>query len=296
MQNTELRTTSRIAVVSGAEPADWRKLYDRIDGRPVGLTVFLANASVVVVTLGTLLAVAMCMAWGIWKIYPGIAMHVLACFVVPPAFLCAAAGGQGAGNLFFRIWFGMDNAARRGFAARLTLGNAPEQWPGMVRRWLFSGNWLGAPACDHRFPYMRIFVLGDAPATCAEEDAIWRDVHQALCGDARIESGCNHREISYPAELPKWSRHAGAGDGLDALRARIGALAADEWVAHLWSRANRQWPALGESAFPAAERRDCFEMRHLSLPGGREGLAVILRPPVMPEAAIIAERMHAAAA
>ncbi len=270
--------TSRIAVVGGAEPADWQSIYDRIAARANTATVAMTNAFAACITLVSLFAGMAALGWCIWQIYPSISLEYMACFVVPPAFLLAAAAGQAGGNLFLRYRFGLDQATRRGFAARLTLGRAPEQWPGLVRRWLFTGDWLGKPACDQRMPYMRIFVLGNPPETCSQEDAIWQEVHDVLCGEDHLEAGCNHREICYPTELPEWSRHIGKGDGLDSLRQRIGTHEADEWVSHLWRRAHRQWPAIGMLDTNAGFHRDCFELHRLALPGGLEGLVVILRP------------------
>lgn len=286
---------NRIAVASGAEPGDWQTIHDRIDSRPAKLTSTLVNVSAAAATFLGLFATIAMLASAIWWIYPDTSAYYMACFVVPPGFLVGAAAGQAGGNVFLRLWFGLDDATRRGFATRLTLGRAPGHWPGAVRRWLFSGDWLGAPACDMRLPYVRIFALGAAPATCREEDELWREIHGTISGDSTWEAGCNHREISYPQELPAWVRQVNKGDGVEALQKRIGRQAASDWVAHLWRRACRQWPALGDGSLPDAFRRDCFEIHSLALSRGREALVVVLRPTETPAEAEIAENKVAAA-
>ncbi len=271
-------SSHRIAVDGGSEPGDWQAVYDRLNRRANGLAAVLVKSVAAAGTFAGIFAVAGLIAAGIQYFHPMISPYYLACFVLPPALLAGAAAGQASGNLFFRTWFGLPEASRRGFAARLTLARAPEAWPAEVRRWLFAGDWLGTPTLDLSLPYLRVFILGPAPATCGEEGELWREIHASVACDSLIEAGANHREISYPRQLPDWARRVEKGDGLAELEKRIGAGAATEWARHLWRRAGRQWPALGADEFPGRDRRDCFELHSLSLSGGREALLLILRP------------------
>lgn len=288
--------SDRIAVEQGAEPTDWQDIYERVDRRANGLAPVLVKAAAATSTFAGIFMAAAALALGISRVYPEISVYYLACFVLLPALLAGAAAGQAGGNLLFRLWFGLDDASRRGFATRLTLARAPETWPAEVRRWLFTGDWLGTPAYDLRLPYARIFVVGAAPATCREEDALWREIHDALSIDCLCEIGGNHREISYPRELPAWAKQIGRGDGFDELQKRIGADRATEWTAHLWRRAVKQWPALEAEAFPGGNRPECFELHSLNLAGGREALLVALRPANFVEEAFAEPEQHVHAA
>lgn len=270
--------SNRIAVDPGAEPADWQEVYDRLERRSRQLSATLLKGTAAGSTLAVALAVAGLIAMLVTGLHPDVSPYILAAFIIPPGLLAGAAAGQAGGNLFLRHWYGLDDCARRGFATRLTLARAPAHWPVALKRWLFTGDWLGSPAYDLRLPYLRIFIDGPAPLTCREEEALWEEVHALISGDARWEAGSNHREISYPRRLPGWARKVRSGDGFAELAGRIGAEAADEWVRHLWKRACRQWPGLGADAFPGETRKECFEIHSLLLANGREALAVILRP------------------
>ncbi|MCC8190327.1 MAG: hypothetical protein LIP77_06765 [Planctomycetes bacterium] len=268
----------RIAVVPGAEPADWRPVYDRLNRCSQRLEGFLLTAAAAAATFAGLFGTAGGMAAVILRHFPDIAAPLLAGAVILPGMLVGAAAGQAGGNLFMRLRYRLDDATRRGFATRLGLSRAPEGWHAGLRRWLFTGDWLGTPAYDLRLPYVRIFIVGDAPDTCRDEDAIWREIHGQISGDSLWEAGTNIREISYPHTLPGWAREVSKGDGFADLQRRIGRTEATEWVMHLWRRACRQWPALGANDYPEQARRECFEMHSLFLADGRQALVVVLRP------------------
>lgn len=289
-----LLTPPRIAVLNDVEPRDWQQIFARISrcgGRSLTVCTILAAAGATLVGLfGSMALLALAM----FNFVPDISSWALACFIIPPSFLSGAAVGQMGGNIFLRIRLGLDEVTRRGFAARLTLGRVPASWPNVVRRWLFTGDWLGAPACDARFPYMRIFILGEAPEHCKDEEAIWAEIQTQICGEVAWESGSSHREISYPSVLPEWARQVSRGDGIKELVGRIGQRAAEEWVSHLWRRACRQWPALSGPC-PSAQQTDSFELHYLSLSGNREALVVVLRPAgVFSDAAMEAQPADAA--
>lgn len=272
------RRVARIAVDRGEEPRDWQDIFDKLNAGSPGVAVVGLHAAVGVSTLTGLFATLAVLALAIWEFFPGISPHFLACLVAPPAFLVGAASGQAGGNLFFRLWFGLDGETRRGFATRLTLSRAPTRWPASLRRWLFTGDWMTSPSHDLRLPYAKIFVLGASPATCREEDALWREIHGQISGDSLWEAGANHREVSYPRRLPDWAAGIDRGCGADELRTRIGRATADDWITHLWRRACRQWPALGDGDFPAGARRECFEIHSIAVSGDRHALVVVLRP------------------
>lgn len=268
----------RIAVVQGAEPDDWRVIYDRLNDSSQKLASVLVKSSAAAGTFLGMFLVAGFVGLAVIHLIPDISAPVLAGVVILPGLMTGVATGQAAGNAFLRLWYRLDDATRRGFATRLGLGRAPLAWHPALRRWLFTGNWLGTPSYDLRLPYVRIFILGDAPATCREEDRIWREIHGQISGDSLWEAGTNVREISYPQQLPSWARDVGKGDGYADLRRRIGDDAASEWVMHLWRRAVRQWPALGVNDYPERARRECFELHSIPLADHREALVVVLRP------------------
>ncbi len=278
LSDNTAKSSRRIAVDSGAEPGDWQTIYDRLNRRAISMASVLTKTSAAGGTFLGIFAVAGILTMIVEAIHPRVSPYYLACFVLPPALLAGAAAGQASGNLFLRAWFGLGEATRRGFAARLTLARAPAEWPSEVARWLFAGDWLETPSLDHRLPYARLFIMGSSPATCREEDELWREVHDAVSCGSLLEPGANHREISYPRQLPAWARQVGRGDGLDELATRIGAGAANEWATHLRRRASRQWPILGSGGTAGMERRECFELHSLALSGGREALLVVLRP------------------
>lgn len=266
----------RIAVVQGNEPEDWRRIYNRLD-RSSGMEILLKGSAALFTFFG-IFSVAGVLAAIAFNLFPNVSPYYLSACVILPGLLGGAALGQTGGNLFLRLRFGMDSATRRGFATRLSLARSPDSWPVSVKRWLFTGDWLGSPAYDLRLPYVRIFVKGDAPHTCRDEDALWREIHGQISGDSLWEAGANIREISYPSELPAWAREVEKGDGYSDLEKRIGPDEANAWVMHLWRRACRQWPALGANDYPEKARRECFEMHSMPLTGGREALVVVLRP------------------
>lgn len=266
----------RIAVVQGNEPEDWRSIYNRLD-RSAGMEFLLKGFAALFTFMG-IFSVAGLLAAIAFKLFPNVSPYYLSAGVILPGLLGGAALGQAGGNLFLRLRFGLDSATRRGFATRLSLARSPDAWPASVKRWLFTGDWLGSPAYDLRLPYVRIFVKGDAPRTCREEDAVWREIHGQISGDSLWEAGANIREISYPSELPAWAREVEKGDGYSDLEKRIGPDEANAWVMHLWRRACRQWPALGANDYPEKARRECFEMHSMPLSDGREALVVVLRP------------------
>lgn len=268
----------RIAVVQGAEPEDWRLIYDRLNDSSHKLASLLVKGAAATGTLLGLFAVSGLLTLSLLQFAPDISAHFLAGIVILPGLLTGVAAGQTAGNVFMRIWYRLDDSTRRGFATRLGLGRVPAKWHPALRRWLFTGDWLGTPAFDLRLPYVRIFILGNAPATCREEDGIWREIHGQISGDSLWEAGTNVREISYPQQLPSWARDVGKGDGYSDLQRRIGNDAASDWVMHLWRRAVRQWPALGVNDYPERARRECFEMHSIPLADHREALVVVLRP------------------
>lgn len=270
-------TPLRIDVAQGALPDDWNVVHDRIDRMPRRLTCVLLNVFVAAATFAGLFAVAGSMAVVVGSLMPDVSPYFLAGSVLLPGLLGGAAAGQAGGNLFLRLWYRVDDDCRRGFAIRLSLVRCPPDWPAPVRRWLFTGDWLGSPLLDQRLPYVRLFVRGAAPAACVEEEALWREIHQQLGGDG-CEVGASYREISYPAKLPAWAMDVRRGDGCAELRRRIGQEEAEAWVNHLWRRACRQWPALGVAARPDSLEKECFEMHYLKLSGGRDALAVTLRP------------------
>jgi hypothetical protein len=268
----------RIAVVQGSEPDDWRDIYDRLTSSSHSLAALLLKASAAVAVFAATAAVSGALALAILHCKADISPYYLASAVILPGLLAGAASGQMAGNLFLRLWYRLGGAARRGFATRLSLARCPRDWPAYLKRWLFTGDWLGSPAYDLRFPYMRIYIEGEAPLSCREEDALWREIHGYISGDSLWEAGTNIREISYPKELPAWARQVENGDNFADLRKRIGKNAASEWVMHIWRRACRQWPALGANDYPEQARRECFEMHSVPLADGRDALVVVLRP------------------
>lgn len=272
------RDANRIAVNHGAEPQDWQDIYNRLNDRAAKFSAFLFGGSVMGSTFFGLFAALGVLAYAARHLFPDISIHSLACLVCPPAFLVGAAAGQKGGNIFMRLWFSLSEETRRGFATRLTLGRAPAKWPATLRRWLFTGDWMTPPHFDARLPYVRIFVMGDSPATCKDEDELWREIHGEISGDTLWEAGANHREISYPRHLPSWAKNVGKGEGLDDLKSRIGDRTAVDWVTHLWRRACKQWPALNSHEYPLQARRECFEIHSLVLSDGREALVVVLRP------------------
>ncbi len=268
----------RIAVVQGALPDDWRQIHERLDRVARGATGLFLNLAAGGATFAVVVSVGWALAAGLLFFFPGMSAYALSGIVILPALLAGAGAGQAAGNVFLRVALGLDAATRRGFATRLSLARCPGEWPGYLRRWLFTGDWLGTPAHDLRVPYARIYVEGEAPLTCREEDGVWGEIHGEVSGEAVWEAGTNYREISYPGELPCWAMDVANGDGFQDLRRRIGERAASEWVLHLWRRACRQWPDLGDGDYPGAARRECFEMHFLTLSGGRRALVVVLRP------------------
>ena len=289
-------STARIAVDQGTEPEDWRAIYERMESSSPRLTSLVLKGTAAVATLLGLFAVSGTLGLIADAFFDDVSEYFLACLVVPPGILAGAAAGQYVGNLFLRFRFRLDDATRRGFATRLTLARAPAAWPTAVRRWLFTGDWLGSPAYDLRLPYVRIFVAGDAPVTCREEDELWREIHDAVSGAGVWEAGSNHREISYPRQLPGWAKSVEAGDGFVELQKRIGRNTAAEWVSHLWRRACGQWPGLGCNGFPAQSRRECFEIHFLTLYRGRHALVVVLRPSTFVEEMETKERREELAA
>jgi hypothetical protein len=246
--------------------------------RPKWLEKAAFQTAVALSTLFGLLGTSGVLFHVVVSLYPTISSVYLACFTIPPGFLVGAALGQAGGNRFLRLWHGMNEATRRGFATRLTFARAPQSWTRATKRWLFTGDWLAAPEYDHRLPYVRIFVSGRQPASCAEEDTLWREILARLSGDAEWEAGANHREISYPSQLPGWARTIDLADGARELENRIGKTVANDWVAHLWRRAARQWPLLGAAEFPAGAKKEAFETHYLTLSKNREALIVVLRP------------------
>lgn len=270
--------TMRIAVMQGALPDDWHAIYERLDRMPRRLSSLLLNAAATWATFMGLFAVAGAMVAVVLKLMPDISPYFLAGSAILPGLLGGAAAGQAGGNLFFRIWYRLDDATRRGFAARLTLARCPRDWPAPMRRWLFTGDWLGAPSSNPQLPYMRVFIKGPAPTTCRDEDLLWREIHGRISGEDDWEVGANVREASYPGDFPAWTLDVGLGGGYAELRNRIGEEEANAWVTHLWRRANRLWPALGANNDPGKARRECFEMHCLALADGRSALVVTLRP------------------
>ncbi len=268
----------RIAVVQGALPDDWRAIHERLDRAALGCTGFFLNLFAGSATFAAAVAAGWAMVRALLVFFSDMSAPALAAIVLLPALLAGAGAGQAAGNVFLRLALGLDGAARRGFATRLSLARCPGTWPGYLKRWLFTGDWLGRPAYDLRVPYARIYVEGEAPLTCREEDGLWGRIHSEVSGEALWEAGTNFREISYPSELPEWALKVENGDGFADLRRRIGEGEAEKWVTHLWRRACRQWPALGANDHPELARRECFEMHSLTLADGRRALVVVLRP------------------
>ncbi|MCC8167559.1 MAG: hypothetical protein LIQ31_15830 [Planctomycetes bacterium] len=127
VESTALKRHSpvRIAVVSGAEPDDWRRIYDRLNSSRHRLTALLQRTTVAVSTFVGVIAVAGLIAVGIVHLNPEVSPYYLIGGVMLPALLAGAACGQAGGNLFLRLWFRMDDATRRGFATRLTLARCP---------------------------------------------------------------------------------------------------------------------------------------------------------------------------
>ena len=271
-------TALRIAVVQGALPDDWRTIHERLNRGSHGFAGFCLKCFAGLATFSGVVLVGGALAAVIAHFFPGISPYYLSCAVILPALLAGAAMGQAGGNLFLRLYYRLDDETRRGFATRLSLARCPAGWPKYLKRWLFTGDWLGSPAYDLRLPYVRIYVQGDAPLTCREEDSMWREIHGNISGDSLWEAGTNIREISYPRELPSWAKQVEKGDGFADLQKRIGQNEASQWVMHLWRRACRQWPALGANDYPEKARRECFEMHSFTLTDGREALVVVLRP------------------
>ena len=268
----------RIAIVNDIEPGDWQDVFEVFQIRTERFSSFGFNAAVGIGTLSGLFGVVALFVSILGVFFPFVPQTYLACFVLPPGLLAGIAAGQGAGNAYMRLWFGINQATRRGFATRLTLARAPEGWPEVVTKWLFTGNWLKTPDYDARLPYVRVFVSGNAPKSCAEEDALWREIHSRVSGDGLWEAEANHRELSYPTTLPGWARLIEPGDGVHQLDIRLGRETSRQWLEHLWRRACRQWPLFGGGDYPVDARRECFEAHHLHLQGGREALMVVLRP------------------
>ena len=268
----------RIAVVQGALPDDWRAIYERLDKSAHNLAGFFLNLSAGAATFTAVVGVGWVLAWIIFALFPAMSEYFVCSAIILPALLAGVAAGQVAGNVFLRLYHRLDDATRRGFATRLSLARCPETWPAYLKRWLFTGDWLGSPSYDLRLPYVRIYVEGDAPLTCREEDTLWREIHGNISGDSLWEAGTNFREISYPSQLPSWAGEVEKGDGFGDLQRRVGQTEASQWVMHLWRRACRQWPALGVGDYPEQARRECFEMHSLTLDDGRKTLVVVLRP------------------
>jgi hypothetical protein len=272
------KISRRIAIKNDVEPEDWQDIYERIDSSAKRFPISLFHLTVGAGTLAGLFGTVSVFMVVLTQFFPFVAPSLLACFISPLGFLVGAAGGQLGGNLFFQLWLGLDRETRRGFATRLTLARAPEEWALQVKKWLFTGDWMNSPVYDARLPYVRIFVSGDAPVSCAEEDRLWREIHDKVSGDSLWEAGANHREISYPMHLPAWARKVETGDGVEELDKRLGSDVSHAWVRHLWRRACRQWPLLGSGEFPLNARKETFEAHHLFLQHGREALLVVLRP------------------
>lgn len=272
-------TSGRIVVDKGMEPEDWQGIYDRLNVKANAATMLAMHFVVGVATLASLFGAVAVFGYGVMTVFSDLSIYYLACLVVPPSFLLAAAAGHASGNAFLRLRLGLDEDTRRGFANRLTLSRSPASWPAAVRRWLFTGDWMSSPVCDVRLPYVRIFVVGDQPESCREEDALWREILGMLSCDGRGEAGVNHREISYPPELPNWARNlSGAGAGFAELKNRIGEATAEEWVDHLWSRARRQWSGIKSAHMDESFDRECFEIHSLMLGHDRQALVVVFRP------------------
>lgn len=269
---------ARIAIKNDVEPGNWDAILARVNTRSSAFSNLWFQMAVGGGVLAGLFGTFGFFAAILSHFFPYAPPAYLAVFIMPPGMLVGAAVGQLAGNYFMRTWFGIDEETRRGFATRLTLGRTPEGWPLLVKRWLFTGDWLKSPVFDPRLPYVRIFVSGAAPESCAEEDALWREIHCRVSGDSLWEAGANHREISYPQELPGWARKVEPGDGVEELDKRLGKTVSRQWLSHLWRRACKQWPLLGSGDYPADARRECFEAHHLYLSGEREALLVVLRP------------------
>ncbi|MCC8181263.1 MAG: hypothetical protein LIP23_10205 [Planctomycetes bacterium] len=276
--STGRHASRRIAVDRGEEPRDWQGIYDHLCNQMGCFSQSGMNATVVASTFVGLFSALAVLGMAIQLAFPAISIYLLAGVATPPAFLVGAAAGQAGGNLYLKLWSGLDDASRRGFATRLTLARTPAEWPDTVCRWLFTGDWMSSPVFDSRLPYVRIFIMGESPATCKEEDELWREIHATISGDSLFEAGANHREISYPRELPGWAKQVDKGDGIEQLKKRLGDRVATEWVEHMWKRAYRQWPALAAKNFPADARRECFELHSLMLQSGRDALVVVMRP------------------
>lgn len=273
-----MTTALRIAVVQGALPDDWRDLHGRLDAHANGTTEFRLHCAAVSAAVLAAAATDWMLSGTLSALSPDMSIVFTCLAALLPALLAGAAAGQAAGNLFLRLGIRMDTAARRGFATRLSLARCPDEWPGYLRNWLFTGDWLTLPVYDLRLPYARIYVEGETPLNCRSEDALWREIHHAVSGDSLWEAGANFREISYTDKLPSWSGLVEQGDGFEDLQVRIGREEASEWLTHLWRRACRQWPSLGKNDHPEQARRECFEMHSLALAGGRRALVVVLRP------------------
>ncbi len=269
---------NRIAIQNDVEPEDWQDVFEHMEKCSAAFSYFLFNSAVGVATMTGMFAVMAGLTALLAVFFPYVPQTYLACFTIPPALLAGVASGQFGGNCFLHFQFGIDQETRRGFATRLTLAHVPEDWPLQVKKWLFTGDWLKSPIYDPRLPYVRIFVSGKAPATCAEEDCLWREIHHKVSGDSLWEAGANYREISYPQQLPSWARKVEPGDGVAELDERLGQKVAREWIDHLWRRACKQWPLLGSGDYPTTARKECFETHHLYLFGNREALLVVLRP------------------
>lgn len=277
-RNITRHSALRIAVVQGTLPDDWRDIHGRIDGRALASHGTCLNLFAGAAAFATVVAAGWALAEAAAAVFPSMSAYLLCCLILLPSLLAGAAAGQFAGNLYLRCALGLDDETRRGFATRLSLARCPAEWPTAFKRWLFTGDWLGSPSYDLRVPYARIFIEGSASLTCREEDALWREIHCGVSGDALWEAGANFREISYPEKLPAWAAEVENGDGFANLQSRIGRVEASDWVMHLWRRACRQWPALGANDYPGEARRECFEMHSLTLAGGRRALVVVLRP------------------
>ncbi|MDR3211613.1 MAG: hypothetical protein LBU79_06835 [Planctomycetota bacterium] len=275
---TKSTNPTRIIVTNDIAPADWQETFDRFDLRALSFSSVLFHAAVGTGTIGGLFALVMLLSQTLERHFPFVPGSFLLVFVLPPSLVAGAALGHAAGNLFLRLWFRFGTANRLGFASRLGLARTPGEWPAVVVRWLFTGDWLKAPEFDSRLPYARVYISGPAPQSCAEEGRLWRDISLRVSGEQAWEAGANFHEISYPRQLPTWARYIEAGDGIDDLEPRLGPRLAQEWAKNIWRRARHQWPLLGRDDFPPTARPECFELNHFFLAGGREALLVILRP------------------
>jgi len=201
---------------------------------------------------------------------------LLAAVSVIPALLFAPATGQVAGSMALRYITGLTSWQRRALAIHLPWYRAPRHWPLYLRNWLYSGDWLENCHENSESIYVRAFVTGQQPPDLQEELILWEHLLMPHVNGKRLEVRMAVWEMRWLEKLPEWTQNLIAGESLSDLERRLGA-AATKWALSLLHRAASRIPEFIPADFSGDPHRAAFEFSYAVLPGGREGLLIIIR-------------------